>query len=193
VLLILAGLEGEIQDYEDARLKLLSSVSSFRPRETVFEVGHRGSKGKTLAAEIMRARRNKITIRADIPPAEEQNGDPEESEEVETKKLTQGSFRDPEHYIAHFQPGNTVQERAYDINRTENSFAEASRAAMMNLTDDDGTKLAPARPKERWDPKKKKFVNTANDDDGSGGKGKMIKGESGVKLPASMKSGRSNP
>ena len=61
----------------------------------------------------------------------------------------------------------------------------------MNLVDDDGVSFGPTRAKQRWDPKKKNFVNLRNDDDGSGGKGiKMIKGESGVKIPASMKSGR---
>ena len=192
--LITAGVVQESRDYEDARMKLLTSVSSFRPRETVFEVGHRGSKGKTLAAEIMRARRNKITIRADAPATDERipELEAEEDEEQEAPKLGQGVFRDPEHYIAHFQPGNTVEERAYDINRSENSFAEASRAVMMNLADDDGINLAPARPKQRWDSKKRNFVNVVNDDDGSGGNVKMIKGESGVKIPASMKSGRSS-
>ena len=179
-------LVGEKQDYEDARIKLLNSVSGFRPRETVFEIGHKGSKGKSLAAEIMRARRNKITIRSDEATKEIEVGDIDNEEQ-----LTKGSFRDPENYIAHFVPGNTVQERGYDVNRLANSFAEASKGAVMNLMDDDGVSFAPSRPKQRWDPKKKNFVNSTNDEDGSGGKSvKMIKGESGVKIPASMKSGR---
>src|SRR5436309_6818447 len=96
---------GEKHDYEDARVKLLSSVSGFRPRETVFEIGHKGSKGKSLAAEIMRARRNKITIKADETTAKEIIDDNPDIEEP-TLKLTNGIFRDPENYIAHFEPGN---------------------------------------------------------------------------------------
>jgi ATP-dependent RNA helicase DDX54/DBP10 len=179
---------GEVHDYEDARMKLLNSVSGFRPRETVFEIGHKGSKGKSLAAEIMRARRSKITIKAD-EPAKEIEDDLDNDEPASS--LTRGSFRDPENYIEHFVPGNTAQERGYDVHRPANSFAEDSKGAMMNLVDDDGVSFAPTRPKQRWDPKKKNFVNSRNDDDGSGGKSiKMIKGESGVKIPASMKSGR---
>src|SRR5579871_3354553 len=135
-----AGVIQESRDYEDARLKLLKSVSKFRPRETVFEFGHRGSKGKTLAAEIMRARRSKITIKADEPtPVEEK--DESDAEENDGSKLTKDVFRDPEHYIAHFQPGNTVEEQAYEINRSENSFANASHAVMMNLVDRKSTRL----------------------------------------------------
>ena len=180
--------EDEKPAFEDARMKLLESVSGFRPKETVFEIGHKGSKGKTLAAEIMRTRRAKITIKSD-EPEETTNGNTEH-EEVKPS-LGAGTFRDPENYIAHFEPGNTAEERGYDVNRPTHSFAEASRAAVMNLQDDDGATFAPSRPKIRWDPKKKNFVSRANDEDGSGEKSvKMIKGESGVKIPASMKSGR---
>ena len=178
----------EKKNFEDARMKLLGSVSGFRPKETVFEIGHKGTKGKSAAAEIMRARRSKITIKSDEPATHKQ---PESSQETDAPIANlKSSFRDPEHYIAHFEPGNTAQERGYDVHQPTNSFAEASRRVVMNLADDDGTSFAPSRPKQRWDPKKKNFVNRANDDDGSGKTGKMIKGESGVKIPASMKSGR---
>jgi len=168
-------------DYEDARIKLLSSVSGFRPKETVFEIGHKGSKGKSLAAEIMRARRSKITIKSDEPQKQSSLDDQE--------PIIKQSFRDPENYIAHFEPGNTAQERGYDVHRPTNSFVEASRGAVMNLVDDDGVSFAPTRSKLRWDSKKKNFVQRTNDDDGSKNI-KMIKGESGVKIPATMKSGR---
>jgi ATP-dependent RNA helicase DDX54/DBP10 len=170
---------------------LLTSVAGFRPKETVFEIGHK-SKGKTVAAEIMRARRNKIIVKSDenLTKQESHEEDDIMAEEPQTL-LTKGSYRDPENYISHFDPANAALERAYDINRPSNSFAEASRGVAMNLVDDDGVSFAPTRSKLRWDPKKKNFVNRANDDDGSGAKGvKMIKGESGVKIPASMKSGR---
>jgi ATP-dependent RNA helicase DDX54/DBP10 len=173
----------------------LNKVSGFRPKETVFEIGHKGSKGKSVAAEIMRVRRSKITIKADEPgKAVEDDSDTEDVATPTTPSLSKQSFKDPEHYIAHFQPGNMAQEHGYDVNRPAHSFAEVARGAMMNLADDDGVSLAPARPKQRWDPKKKDFVNRMNDDDGSGHKSiKMIKGESGVKIPASMKSGRYFP
>jgi len=188
----------EHKGFDDARIKLLSSVSGFRPKETVFEIGHKGTKGKSLAAEIMRARRRKITLKSHEPTTATHTTDidnpadstPETAIPLTSKK---SSFRDPEHYIPHFEPGNTAQERGYDVHQPANSFAEASRRVTMNLADDDGTSFAPTRPKQRWDPKKKNFINRSNDEDGSGQKGKMIKGESGVKIPASMKSGRYCP
>jgi ATP-dependent RNA helicase DDX54/DBP10 len=135
----------------------------------------------------MRARRDKIVIKP-ADSAVEEDLDPAESEPT---NVTKASFRDPEHFIAHFEPGNSAQERGYDVHRPVHSFAEVSRQATMTLADDDGVSLAPTKPKQRWDAKKKNFVNRTNDDDGSGGKNiKMIKGESGVKIPASMKSGR---
>jgi len=177
------------QDYEDARIKLLNSVSAFRPRETVFEVGHKGSKGKNLGAVIMRARRSKITIKADETPVKA--GEDDFKDEQHNPTLCKGTFQDPEHYIAHFEPSTTAQDRGFDVNRPSNSFVEESRAALMNLLGDEGVSFDPTRSKQRWDPKKKNFVNRANDDDGSGKKAvKLIKGESGVKIPASMKSGR---
>jgi ATP-dependent RNA helicase DDX54/DBP10 len=174
----------EKEDYDDARMKLLSSVSGFRPKETVFEIGHKGTKGKSLAAEIMRARRAKIALksRPDLL-----------SNEIDIdvdEPSPQERFRDPENYIDHFKPGNLAQEHGYDVHRPGNSFAEASRSVMMNLMDDDGVAFGPNKPKQRWDSKKKRFIDIVSEE---GGKGKTIKGESGVKLPASLKSGRFAP
>jgi ATP-dependent RNA helicase DDX54/DBP10 len=183
---------GENHDYEDARIQLLNSVSNFRPRETIFEIGHRGTNGRNLAAQIMRVRRSKITTKSDelLAAGEANNSEMDASGAT----LTKGSFRDSANYVSHFEPGNTAEEDGYSVNRPTNSFVEASRGAIMNLTGDDGVSFAPSRAKLRWDPKKKNFVNRGNDNDGSTGeKVKLIKGESGVKIPASMKSGRFIP
>src|ERR1700737_1412081 len=135
----------ERQDYEDARIKLLNSVSGFRPRETIFEIGHKGSKGKTVAAEIMRARRDKILIKPRDAPAKDSKEE-HENEGPEPSIIAKGSFRDPENYIAHFEPGNAPQERGYDVHRPSNSFAEVSRQATMNLAGAGGVSFAPPRP-----------------------------------------------
>ncbi|KIH91687.1 ATP-dependent RNA helicase DDX54/DBP10 [Sporothrix brasiliensis 5110] len=99
-----------------------------------------------------------------------------------------------------------VEERGYgvhgrggddDMDSGFNSFAQAARDATMDLTNDDTAKAfgVPTRTKLRWDKKQGKYVARANDEDGSrvqGGKGggKMIRGESGVKIAASFQSGR---
>jgi len=178
----------EEQDEEQQRLKLLSSVSGFRPQQPVFLVGQKGAKEKSVGEGILKHLRPTVNI-----STETTINDTDDIEEEEARPsvsgLSKGSFRDSEFYVSHFQPGNAAQEHGYDVNRPTNSFAEASRGAVLNLLDDEGVSFAPSKPKQRWDPKKKNFVNVANDDDGNKGV-KMIKGESGVKIPASMKSGR---
>ncbi|KAI9787175.1 MAG: ATP-dependent RNA helicase dbp10 [Geoglossum umbratile] len=49
-----------VNDAETERAKMLARVSGFRPQETVFEIGKRGSRDE--AAEIMRKRREKIVL-----------------------------------------------------------------------------------------------------------------------------------
>lgn len=53
----------ETNSAEQARIDMLARISGFRPQETVFEIGTRGKAGHGEAAEMMRARREKITPR----------------------------------------------------------------------------------------------------------------------------------
>nr|WNZ75280.1 ATP-dependent RNA helicase dbp10 [Trichoderma harzianum] len=88
---------------------------------------------------------------------------------------------------------NAAEERGYGVHSggQGSSFVELARDATMDLTNDDTAKAfgAPTKPRMRWDAKSKKYVNSANDEDGSKG-AKMIVGESGVKIAASFSSGR---
>jgi len=110
-------------------------------------------------------------------------------------KKGQTSFADPEVYMS-YTPRTTslAEEHAYGVHSggvRSSNFVEAARDATMDLTNDEGAKGfgLPSRPKYRWDKRHSKYVSTANDDDGSKGV-KMIRGESGVKIAASFKSGR---
>jgi len=52
----------EVNTAEQARIDMLARISGFRPPETIFEIGTRGKKSvDSEAAEMMRARREKIT------------------------------------------------------------------------------------------------------------------------------------
>jgi ATP-dependent RNA helicase DDX54/DBP10 len=88
---------------------------------------------------------------------------------------------------------NTAAERGMGLQKLQKQqgFLEAVRDATMDLTNDEVAKSfgVPARIDRRWDKKSKKYVSTANDDDGSRGRPRMIRGESGAKIPASMQSG----
>lgn len=54
---------GDTNDAEQARIDMLARISGFRPQETVFEIGTRGKSTHSEAAEMMRARREKIVPR----------------------------------------------------------------------------------------------------------------------------------
>ncbi|EPY53472.1 ATP-dependent RNA helicase Dbp10 [Schizosaccharomyces cryophilus OY26] len=188
---------------------LLAKVSSFRPSETIFEIGQRGHH-RSEAGEIMRQRRSKIKPKGlqrttidnelldDSEVSTKTNSEPELSEtELENTFQTPQSlkeqqkasrdFRDKEYYMSHYAPKENIQENGYAVNSAEN-FTLAARHAVLDLSNDEGIHQT-NRSGQRWDPKKKKFVNTINDEDGSRGV-KLIRGESGVKLPATYRSGR---
>lgn len=67
------------------------------------------------------------------------------------------------------------------------SFAEQARNVAFDLTGDEGAAQERQRRELKWDKKKKRFVKGT----GEGADNvKMVKTESGVKLPASYRSGR---
>ncbi|KAF3901526.1 hypothetical protein ABW20_dc0110674 [Dactylellina cionopaga] len=98
------------------------------------------------------------------------------------------SFQDPDHFMAYTPTTSLAEDRGYSIT---NSFADSARSATMDLLNDDGNTFETKRASGiRWDAKTKKFVNRRNDEDGSRGGPKMIRGESGQKIAASFKSGK---
>ncbi|EWC45374.1 ATP-dependent RNA helicase dbp10 [Drechslerella stenobrocha 248] len=129
------------------------------------------------------------TIEVDMSSADE-----DELETVFKTKRSKASkaksFQDPDHYMAYTPTTSLAEDRGYSVT---NSFAEAARSATMDLVNDDGNTFGEQSKRGsglRWDSKTKKFVNRRNDDDGSRGGPKMIRGESGQKIAASFKSGR---
>jgi ATP-dependent RNA helicase DDX54/DBP10 len=146
----------------------------------------------------------------DAPDSDGEGGDDSEAEDVEideddglevmistsaTSSSKKDSWRDEEMYMSYTpRTVNTAAEQGYGVHSgSQNpSFVEAARAAAMDLTNDDGAKAfgEPTRARMRWDKKQSKYVSRANDDDGSRGSTKMIRGESGVKIAASFQSGR---
>ena len=197
-----------VPESEDIRISMLKRVGNFRPAETVFEIGKRGD---TEGSNIMRSRREKFvidpaksipqdmlvdkhdTVRDEPVPIIEELANEDDikatfsqSATTSKKRKRTGDFRDPENYMAHYDASSNAMDHAYDVN----SFADAARREVIELATDEGKDAKPAKGKT-WDAKKKKFTNIANDTDGSKGKSsKMIKGESGVKIPASYSAGR---
>ncbi|EXJ78469.1 ATP-dependent RNA helicase dbp10 [Capronia coronata CBS 617.96] len=109
---------------------------------------------------------------------------------------TSNTFRDPENFMSYLPTStNLTDDRAYGVHsgsNTNTNFAEAARSATMDLAmDESGKKFGEARSIMRWDKRHKKYVRRDNDDDGSKNNGKrLVRGESGVKIAASFRSGR---
>jgi ATP-dependent RNA helicase DDX54/DBP10 len=106
---------------------------------------------------------------------------------------SQDNWQESEHFMGYTPTTlNLAEDRGYGIRSgTDSNFVEAAKDVTMDLANDELKSFAePSRARGlRWDKKSKKYVSKANDTDGSKGT-KMIRGESGQKIPASFRSGR---
>jgi len=197
---------------EARRNALLRAVNSFRPSETVLEIGARGNadtaalmkqRRKALSKAAQRASAASTSAAAVSAQHEDEHEDAEhgsgvdmemadEAEieavfDVSGKKNGGGSkanFRDSEFYMSHFQKDANT-EKGYSL-RDGATFAEQAQTVTFDLVGDEGA-LDRKRRELKWDKKKKKFVKGT----GEGADNvKMVRTESGVKLPATYRSGR---
>jgi len=178
----------------------MKAINSFKPQETVFEIG---SRGKTAGATVMKDRRSalsKAQRRTVIAaPKEEVQEDEEDIEqgvelfedEVEDEDPivagpSQGKFQDPEFYMSHYQK-DAMTDKGYSL-RDGATFLEQARTATFDLTGDEALTGRQRHGSQlNWDKKKKKFVKGA----GEGADNmKILKTESGARLPATYRSGR---
>ncbi|KDN42411.1 DEAD-domain-containing protein [Tilletiaria anomala UBC 951] len=123
----------------------------------------------------------------------EEAGSEEEQEQApnlstSARPLAKGAFRDPNFYMSYKQEG-ADSEKGYSFSGGGSSFNEQARHVTFDLNGDDATLgTQTQRPNAaRWDTKKKKFIKG----DGTGSDNKrLIRTESGLKLPATFRSGR---
>jgi ATP-dependent RNA helicase DDX54/DBP10 len=203
----------DTREMEEKRAAIVRAVSTFRPAETVFEVGTRG-KAATANTVLMKERRKalaKAVERAgDSGPSysaavntdqggddglgEAGGGDVEMADEediaavfhVSNKKSN--NFRDEDYYMSHYQK-DAITEKGYSLTDGASSFAAQAQGAILDLAGDEDTIGARQRHQNKlsWDKKKKKFVK-------GGGIGsdnmKLLRTENGTQLPATYKSGR---
>lgn len=108
------------------------------------------------------------------------------------KQKRMSSYKDPEFYMSYEQKDANT-ERGYSLQNGDGNFVEQARNATFSLGGNDEGKVArfgvqsQAPNQARWDVKKKKFIKG----DGTGSDNqKIIRTESGTKLPASFRSGR---
>ncbi|KIY50342.1 DEAD-domain-containing protein [Fistulina hepatica ATCC 64428] len=189
------------RDSEAARKALLQSVSSFKPSETVFEVGSKKDgatsmlmkqRRKALSKSVERASASKSVVDvSNDDPATVKSGDcMEPADDVDIAMIfdkdnaSSSNYRDNEFYISYHQKDASV-EKGYSLTDGA-SFAEQARGATFDLTGDEKLQ-GKLRRQMHWDKKKKRFVQG----DGTGADNvKLVKTESGQKLPATYRSGR---
>ncbi|KAI9458545.1 ATP-dependent RNA helicase DBP10 [Russula earlei] len=193
---------------DERRRALLAVVDSFRPVETALEIGSRGKNGN---ADLMKERRkalSKATERRTIIEVSDGGGGAADNQEcsrlpgdsgmaddedidavfgsLPSSRPLKGKYHDSEFYIPYSQAGSSG-DKGYSL-RDGESFAEQARHATFDLAGDEGMAVQKrVQSKLTWNKKKKKFVRG----DGAGADNiKMVRTESGVKLPASYRSGR---
>ncbi|KAH9839516.1 ATP-dependent RNA helicase DBP10 [Rhodofomes roseus] len=197
---------------EAKRAALLKAVNSFRPAETVLEIGARGN---TETAALMKQRRKALSkaaqraslaststaVMAPEEDADEDDGDASETgadgvemadeEEIAAvfdayhkKGHGKNDFRDSDFFMSHYQK-DAHTEKGYSL-RDGATFAEQAQNVAFDLAGDEGAQDRKRR-EMHWDKKKKRFIK-------GGGEGadnvKLVRTESGMKLPASYRSGR---
>ncbi|PFH51505.1 hypothetical protein AMATHDRAFT_2962 [Amanita thiersii Skay4041] len=185
---------------KEARMTLLQAVNSFRPSETVFEIGSRNNPATTA---LMKERRKALsksqqrlsTLHPTVETMDTQEdpvGSEQEAELADEDEIAavfdvsnkKNSYRDPEFYMSYSQKDSQT-EKGYSLTDGA-SFAEQAQSATFDLAGDEG--LAERKKHQlTWDKKKKRFIKG----DGTGADNvKMVKTENGTKLPATYRSGR---
>ncbi|KAG8985025.1 ATP-dependent RNA helicase dbp10 [Tulasnella sp. JGI-2019a] len=190
----------EEEEKARARQEMLRMVNTFRPQETVFEVG---AKGKSLGALLMKERRKALVkakerapIRTLVKPS---FGDGtsgaatyvmEMADDVDIGAAFASSskppnFRDSDFYLP-YQQKNAESDKGYSL-KDGASFAQNAQSVTFDLgTDEKLTGRQRHGSQLHWDKKNKKFVKGT----GEGADNiKMIRTENGTKLPASYRSG----
>ncbi|THH30795.1 hypothetical protein EUX98_g3412 [Antrodiella citrinella] len=191
---------------EDKRKALLQAVSAFRPAETVLEIGSRGNaetaalmkqRRKALSKAVERASYATTSMATQETPEEPEDNDGNQDETADMEMADEETItavfnpsgsarhhRDSEFYMSHYQKGANT-EKGYSL-RDGATFTEQAQGVTFDLAGDDDS-LRRKRRELHWDKKKKKFVQGS----GEGADNvKMVKTESGAKLPASYRSGR---
>ncbi|KAH8914092.1 P-loop containing nucleoside triphosphate hydrolase protein, partial [Atractiella rhizophila] len=197
--------------------ELLDKIKNFNARETVFEFGKKGEKTEAgvlmkkrrreLEGKVMKAAKRRKEEEAVSTLVREKEVVDEDKDELELEMAEEAdledvfdmelpsktarrntNFREENYYLGYVQPGADT-EKGYSM-RDTSTFAAAAQAATFDLSGTrEGDEIVD-RPQKasimRWDRRQKKLVKG----DGTGADNKkMIRSESGKKIPASFKSG----
>ncbi|CEP15963.1 hypothetical protein [Parasitella parasitica] len=201
---------------EIVRANMISAISGFRPAETIFEFGVRGTRKLTPATVMMRGRRQVVDkiitahksqkeaesavldkpldIRDEEKVVQELGGNVEEEELAQTFIIPELSKEDKkkktsfrdQEFYMSYTQKDANTERGYSMSN-QGSFMEQASKAQLDLTGDDNDAIKKSQNMLRWDSKKRKFIKGTGI--GSDNK-KLIRTESGALISATYKSGR---
>ncbi|XP_072939579.1 ATP-dependent RNA helicase DDX54 isoform X2 [Epargyreus clarus] len=167
----------------DGNVEMVEQIKKYTPKGTILELGGKNDSPMYLAMKAKRRVHGKTVQKTrdnkNLPVNgmldENMNGN---SAEKAQKKKKREIVRD-ENYIPHF-----ASDQHTETGMAVNLFAGASQAE-LELQADSAEGARSTRAQLRWDRKRKKMVHV----DPDGGR-KMIRTESGGRVPASFKSGR---
>ncbi|ODV92352.1 hypothetical protein CANCADRAFT_42961 [Tortispora caseinolytica NRRL Y-17796] len=201
----------ETDSKEADRLAFLAKIENYKPTETVFELNKK-SNAYSEMSDLMARRRKEVahiqervkdrrellnkekslkedvieessnTLVVDMTPASVDDIEHTFKSQISgSKKLK--SFKDPNFYISH-----TDKDDATEKGYTVNSFADQAKNVTFDLMRDDDE--GKSKNGMKWDRKKGRYVQSNGGLDENGKGAKWIKGENGLRIQASFKSGK---
>ncbi|TFK21967.1 ATP-dependent RNA helicase DBP10 [Coprinopsis marcescibilis] len=201
---LLRGTDAEEKRRQQAaRSNLLRAVNAFKPSETIFEATQKATPENLALMKQRRKALGKSIQRTEAARAAEAQDDADEEEDVQRDENVEmadeeeiaavfgadkkkNKYRDEEYYMG-YVPKDASTEKGYALNDGASSFAKQAQSVTFDLEGDDGDGLRKRNNTLTWDKKKKKFIKG----DGTGADNvKIIRTESGTKLPATYRSGR---
>lgn len=164
-----------LDEGQRAVLDLAAQIKNYTPKGTILELGVKHDSPMNVAMKTMKKKHGKLVQRV-------RENKKLQAEEIlnttEGKSKKKEVVRD-ENYIPH-QASDQVTEVGMAVN-----FNSGAAAAELDVGADSGEAARAQHHQMRWDRKRKKMVHA----DPDGGR-KMIRTESGGRVPASFRSGR---
>ncbi|XP_013172299.1 PREDICTED: ATP-dependent RNA helicase DDX54 [Papilio xuthus] len=170
----------------DEAVDMVAKIKNYMPKGTILELGGKNDSPMFLAMKAKRRVHGKKVQKARENKNNQVDNILEDTTNVKSAKISQNQpkkkrkevVRD-ENYIPHFASDQHT-ESGMAVN-----FAAGADGAELELGADSGEAVRRQRSQLRWDRKRKKMVHV----DPDGGR-KMIRTESGGRVPASFRSGR---
>lgn len=108
---------GDKEEKNEKRAGLLATINSFKPHETVFEIGSRGAKGKNVASQVMQSRRKLLDGKIENRRQKEQALALAAEEEEEEKEEPETGFAEDQVEVAHglSEASEDELERNFDM------------------------------------------------------------------------------